>query len=123
VEDEVALLRRRFRRLVRAAHRDRLRERYGLVFAPPKDLSLYRRARIAIGRLRRRLGLKRYIDSEPWPAALKHAPGSDQAKPLVIWALGIDRDSLRKACRGFQALQVEAHGFAPVLVTDVADFA
>lgn len=120
---ETRRLQRHFRRLVRAAHRDRLRERYGLVFPVPEDLSLYRRARIAIGRLRRRLGLKRYVDAELWPAALKHAPGSDRAKPLVIWALGIDRETLRKACQGFQKLHVENHGFAPVLITDVADFA
>jgi len=123
LENETTRLRRRFRKLVRAAHRDRLRERYGLVFHPPKDLSFYRRARIAIGRLRRRLGLKRYVDPEPWPVALKHAPGTDRARPLVIWALGVDRETVLRACKGFQRLQVEAHDFAPVLVTDVADFA
>jgi hypothetical protein len=42
---------------------------------------------------------------------------------LLIWAVGTDRDTLREACGGFSKLHDSLPGFAPVLVTDVADFA
>jgi hypothetical protein len=54
---------------------------------------------------------------------LKQVHRGDEAKPLVIWALGMDRETLRTACRGFEMLQVSLPHFVPVLVTDVADFA
>jgi hypothetical protein len=43
--------------------------------------------------------------------------------PLLIWAVGTDRDTLRESCRVIAGLASEAAGLAPVLVTDVADFA
>lgn len=42
---------------------------------------------------------------------------------MLIWAVGTDRDTLREACAGFSMLQKSLKGMAPVLVTDVADFA
>jgi hypothetical protein len=41
----------------------------------------------------------------------------------LIWAVGTDRNTLREACSGFCELQGSLRGFAPVLITDVADFA
>jgi hypothetical protein len=85
--------------------------------------SLYRRSRKALGRALRRLGLRRPPPLEPWLPGLKHVARSEEARALVIWALDTDRDTLRKACRGFAALEADLPGWAPVLVTDVADFA
>ncbi len=67
-----------------------------------------------------RLGLR---DASPWPVRLRHADGTGDAKPLLIWAIGTDGATLRQACEGFAALQHSLPDFAPVLVTDVADFA
>lgn len=98
-------------------------ERYALRFPPRGQLSLYRRLRIAVGQTLRNLGLRRTPPPEPWLVRLKHVAGSDGARPLVIWALGVDRDTVRAACRNLQALLSASTDFAPVLVTDVADFA
>lgn len=66
------------------------------------------------------VGIKK---QDSWPAGLKQVPGSEHAKPFLIWAVGTDRDTLRRACRAFASMQSALPGFAPVLVTDVADFA
>ncbi len=100
----------------------KLVRRYGRL-PPLKRPSAYRRFRKAVGSLLRRLGLRPSVVPEPWLAGLKHIPGSDEARPLVLWALGAEREELRDACRRFQALEGSLPGFAPVLVTDVADFA
>lgn len=60
---------------------------------------------------------------DEWPAGLKQVPGSEHANPLLIWAVGTDRDTLRRACRALAPMQSVLPEFAPVLVTDVADFA
>jgi hypothetical protein len=100
-----------------------LAERYALRFPPRGQLSLYRRLRIAVGQTLRNLGLRRTPPPEPWLAGLRHVAESDGARPLVIWAMGVDRDTLRTACRNLRTLVSASRDFAPVLVTDVADFA
>lgn len=89
----------------------------------PTGASAYRKLRLTAGRLLRRWGLRRARPPEPWLPGLKHVEHDDGAMPLVIWALGVDRDTLRAACRGFEARRTHGRGFVPVLVTDVADFA
>jgi hypothetical protein len=42
---------------------------------------------------------------------------------LVIWAVGTDRETLREACTNLSERWDSFPGFAPVLITDVADFA
>jgi hypothetical protein len=123
VEEETQSLRRHLAQLVREAKKDRLPQRYPLVFKPKEKLSPYRRLRIFVGRILRRLKLKRAFYPEPWLPGLKHVEHGEDAQPLVIWALDVDRDTLRKACRGFEKTLAEVPGFVPVLVTDVADFA
>lgn len=115
----VAELRQGIRRLADEAERE-LAERYALHFPPRERRSLYRRFRMATGRLLRELGLRRSRPPEPWLTGLRHLDASEAAKPFLVWALGTDRDTLRAACRGFAAAAPE---FVPVLVTDVADFA
>ncbi len=98
-------------------------QRYAFQFPPPECLSLYRRLRVNMGRLLRWLGLMRAWSHEPWLAGLNHVECSEGARPFVIWALATDRDTLRAACRGFEALHAALPGWVPVLITDVADFA
>ena len=100
-----------------------LGQRYALKFPPPDSLSLYRRLRVKLGLLLRRLGLRRARPLQPWVTGLNHAEASEGARPFVIWALDTDRDTLRTACRGFKTLLEELPGWIPVLITDVADFA
>jgi hypothetical protein len=115
----VAQLRQALRELAEEAEPE-LPERYSLRFPPRERMSLYRRFRVAVGRVLRDLGLRRTRPPEPWLPSLRHLDGSDGAKPFLIWALDADRDTLRSACPAFAAALPE---FVPVLVTDVADFA
>ena len=100
----------------------RLVRRYGRL-RPLKRLSAYRRFRKAVASILRRIGFRPASPPEPWLSALKHVERSDEAKPLVIWALGVDPESLRDVCRDLETRQASFNGYAPVLVTDVADFA
>ncbi|MFM0340108.1 hypothetical protein [Paraburkholderia fungorum] len=59
----------------------------------------------------------------PWLSTLKHRPVSADVRTVMIWALGADRHHVRIACEGFSPrLQGVSH-LAPVLVTDISDFA
>lgn len=97
--------------------------RYSLRFPPAERLSVYRRLRALIGRFLRAVGLRPQPAVEPWIAALKHAQSNDTARTVLIWALDTDRDTLRRACRKLVPLFAEESDLAPVLVTNVADFA
>jgi hypothetical protein len=90
---------------------------------PPLPPGLYWQLRGLAGRVLRRLEAMGILRPDPWPASLKQAATSARAKPFLIWAVGTERDTLREACSGFSRLQGSLPGFAPVLVTDVADFA
>lgn len=90
---------------------------------PRMPPGLYWKVRWLAGRTLRWLESVGIKEPDPWPAGLKQAPGNERARPLVIWAVGTDRDALRAACHAFADLQGDLPGFAPVLVTDVADFA
>ena len=100
-----------------------LAQRYALRPVQSEKLSPYRRLRRAVGLILRELGLRRAPPLEPWLSGLNHVEYSDGATPLVIWALGMDRDTLRAMCRGFETRHATAPDFAPILVTDVPDFA
>jgi len=64
-----------------------------------------------------------YVTKYSWLPTLKHAPKAADAKALLIWAPGVGRDELRQACEGFSGRLKDNTSLAPVLVTDVADFA
>lgn len=123
LHDEIAVLQRELQTLVGQADLS-LIERYDPRLPLRHErLSLYRRLRRAIGRALRQLGLRHDPPPPPWLPALKHFEGGDSATALVIWGVGADCKTLRLACRGIERLGVERLGFAPVLITDVADFA
>jgi hypothetical protein len=120
---EVEILRRRLKQLEEEFETG-LGERYALEF-PRKEPNLYRLLRKKAGQLLRRLGLlqPRPPPLEPWLTELKHVDYGNAARPLLIWAVGIGRDELRSACERINKMQIASSGWAPVLVTDVADFA
>ena len=110
-----------------------LSRKYHLEFwvpEPEPPPSLYRRIRGAAGRLLRWFGLLETRPPpppppppEPWLTELKSIDYGAAANPLLVWAPGVDRDELHKVCTRIQKMQTRSPGWAPVLVTDVADFA
>ena len=117
-------LRASLQRLAEKADSD-LEQRYALRPLPGAKPTIYRRLRKALGRVLRRYGLRKPLPPpEPWLANLKHAAYRDETPvALLIWALGNDRETVRAACKGIGKLLGPSPGFAPILVTDVADFA
>ncbi|WP_160810374.1 hypothetical protein [Nitrosomonas sp. HPC101] len=77
--------------------------------------------------LRRSLVLMRlmppHVVRRAWLPTLKHGSADENARVLLIWALGMERDELRRAREGFSLYLQDMSSLAPVLVTDVADFA
>ena len=69
------------------------------------------------------MGFKRsrYLGKK-WHAGLKHGNGSSDARLLLVWAEGMDREGLREACAGFQRLLSGRSDVVTVLVTDLSDF-
>ena len=119
---EIESLRQQLAQLARDADID-LAQRYALRPVQSERLSLYRRLRRAVGRILRALGLRRAPPPEPWLPGLNHVEYGNDAGPVVIWAFGMDRDTLRGACRGLETLNGTIPRFVPILVTDVPDFA
>lgn len=97
--------------------------RYRLWHPPGQRRTVYRRFRKALGRMLRRLHLRPATVVVPWLPTLKHRKGQNEDKALVIWALDVKRDELQQACRRIEELLAVSPGWAPVLVTDIADFA
>ncbi|TCF96632.1 hypothetical protein BZM26_36505 [Paraburkholderia strydomiana] len=64
-----------------------------------------------------------HVTQYPWLPTLKHRPVSADVKTVMIWALGADRHQLRAACEGLAKKLQGSDDLAPVLVTDIADFA
>jgi hypothetical protein len=90
---------------------------------PQRPPGLYWQLRWLAGRTLRLLesiGLRR---TDSWPVRLKHAAGSGDATPLLIWAIGIDTQLLRESCDHISEILSTMPEYAPVLITDVADFA
>lgn|SRR5690554_3475933 len=123
LEDETKRLRGRLERLAREADADPHAASYLRRFGRLR-LSPYRRARVAIGDVLRGLGLRAKPPIPPWLPGLNHRPDTERAAPLLVWALGADRDTLRRACIALQRIEADLlPALVPVLVTDVADFA
>ena len=119
LEQEIEALRRHLDQLASDTDDD-LTERYELT-RPPVPPGLYWKLRWLAGRVLRPLKAMWTWRSDAWPVGLRQADA--RARPLLIWAVGADRNTLRKACDGLSRLQSSLPGFAPVLVTDVVDFA
>jgi hypothetical protein len=63
-----------------------------------------------------------HVTQYPWLPTLKHRPVPADVKTVMIWALGADRHQSRAACDGWSK-KLQDGDLAPVLVTDIADFA
>ncbi len=71
-----------------------------------------------------RLGLvPPHLTKYSWLPTLKHTQPKGDSTVLLIWAVGIGQDDLRKACEGFLERTGAESCTVPVLVTDCADFA
>ena len=120
LKKEIRALEERLREL--AAHKDdELSERYKFKRAP-RPAGLYWQLRGLVGWTLRWLEARSPWRKNPWPVSLKQNSTEPKARPLIIWAVGTNRDTLREACTGLSKQWDSLPGFAPVLITDVADF-
>ena len=115
---EVVDLRRRWVELARGMDRN-LAMRYSPLPNGRREKML-----VSLGNVQDVLGLKGgYVPKGRWPVVLKHAEQAEEGRVLLIWALGIEREAIRKACDGLSILLRQSRKLTPVLLTDVADFA
>lgn len=101
---------------------DELTARYWLQW-PRKPAGLYWQVRWLVALVLRLLESMGIWRPDPWPVVLKMTRKDTRSKPVLIWAVGTDSETLREACAGFSESWERLPGYAPVLVTDVADFA
>ena len=120
LKEEFEALQRHLDELARNTD-DELMDRYNLRW-PRLPPGLYWQLRWLASSVLRGLELMGILRPDPWPVSLKHAGTNARAKPVLIWAVGTERDTLREACTGLSRRWDSLPGFAPVLVTDVADF-
>lgn len=119
---EAKVLRRELKALAAKPEWDLL-TRYDLLGKKPPS-SLQERVWRRVRRLLASAGLiSPHVTPYPWLPTLKHRPVSADVKTVMIWALGADRHQLRAACEGFSKKLQGGDDLAPVLVTDIADFA
>jgi hypothetical protein len=121
LDEDITALRQHLDELARIPD-EALEGRYAMQ-RPLRPQGLYWQLRWLAGRVLRGLESLAIFRSDPWPVRLKHAGKGRRAKPLLVWAVGVEQDTLREACHGLFGLLEKMPGFAPVLVTDVADFA
>lgn len=71
-----------------------------------------------------RLGLAPpHLSNYHWPPALKHGEFSGDAQPLLVISVGETMKAQREACTNIHSWLQGQQAVAPVLFTDVADFA
>ena len=123
---DVECLRRQLRELARDFDAG-LSERYALQVWTPEKPGLIRRLRTTVGNLLRSLRIRPPVPPppppNPWLTELKHVNYGAVPRSFLVWAMDIERDELRNACGQIRQWQSESPGWAPVLVTNVADFA
>ncbi len=119
---EAKKLRKQMKAIAANPEWDLLR-RYDLLAKKPPS-SLRERVSRRVRHLLTSAGLiSPHVTPYPWLSTLKHRPVSADVKTVMIWALGADRDQMRAACEGFSSRLQGTDDLAPVLVTDIADFA
>jgi hypothetical protein len=119
---EAKALRRRLRDIARRPEWDLL-TRYDLLRKKPpasRAERVWRRVRHLMASVKL---ISPHVTQYPWLATLKHGPVSADVQTVMIWAVGADRQELRDACEGFSKKLHNRNDLAPVLVTDIADFA
>jgi hypothetical protein len=121
VKEEIRALEEYLRKLA-AQPDDELAERY-VIKRSPRPEGLYWQLRRIVGAIVFWFAARWPWRKSHWPVSLRQQPTDPQAKPLLIWAIGTERDTLREACTNLSDRWSSFPGFAPVLITDVADFA
>lgn len=121
LKEEIETLQQHLREL--ASHTDdELTARYQIKRSP-RPVGLYWQLRRMVGWMVRWFEARWPWRKDPWPVSLRQQSTNANAKPLLIWAVGTSRGTLREACTGLSRRWDSLPGFAPVLITDVADFA
>ena len=121
VAEEARALEQRLRKL--AAEPDgELAERY-VIRRSPRPKGIYWQLRGIASFIVSWFAARWPWQKSTWPVSLRQQSTEPQAKPLLIWAIGTDREVLREACTNLSEQWALFPGFAPVLITDVADFA
>ena len=121
IADEVAELRQQLDQLASAPREPQL-DRYEMQ-RPERPKGLYWQLRWLVGGLLRRLAKAGILPSNPWPTGLAHTDRKKGAKPVLVWGLGASREQIRDGCDALSRFFENRNDIAPVLVTDVADFA
>jgi hypothetical protein len=121
VIEEIRALDQRLRKLA-AQPDDELTERY-VIKRSPRPKGIYWQLRGMVGFVVRWFEARWPWQKSAWPVSLRQQSTEPQAKPILIWAIGTDRETLREACTNLSECWDSFPGFAPVLITDVADFA
>jgi hypothetical protein len=121
LKEEIKALERNLRELA-ARKDDELAERY-LIKRSPRPKGLYWQLRGVAGTVLRWFQARSPWRPDPWPVSLRQNSTDPKSRPLVIWAVGTSRETLREACTNLSEQWDTFPGFAPVLITDVADFA
>ncbi len=121
LREEIKALERHLRELA-AYPDDEVATRY-LIKRSPRPVGLYWQLRGIVGSILRWLEARWPWRKNPWPVSLKQQSTDPKAKALLIWAVGTDPETLREACTGLSEQWDSFPGFAPVLITDVTDFA
>jgi hypothetical protein len=119
LEADFRALRRELQELAGTADDDLDRYWIASPSAPP---GIYWKARWFVGWMSRRLEALGVWRPDPWPVRLRQDDGPVRATPLLVWAVGLDPSSLRKSCEKLCQVNDLVADYAPVLVTDVADF-
>jgi hypothetical protein len=119
---ETKALRRRLRTVARTPEWSLL-QRYDLLGKKPPACRKERAWRCIRRLLASTKLISPHVTQYPWIATLKHRPSLAEVQTVLIWAVRADRHQLRKACEGFSTKLQNRQDLAPVLVTDIADFA
>lgn len=122
IVEETKVLRRELAALAAKPEWDLL-TRHDLLGSKPPALLRDRVFRLAKKQFAALGLLPPHVTKYAWRPTLKHAPLAEEAKILLIWAPGAGRDDLRQACEGFSRRLKGNSSWAPVLVTELADFA
>ncbi|MBC8729029.1 hypothetical protein [Paraburkholderia sp. UCT2] len=119
---ETKALRRRLKAVARG-HEWSLLQRYDLLGKKPpasRKERVWRYVRHLLASVKL---ISPHVTQYSWLATLKHRPSSAEVQTVMIWAVDTDRHQLRHACEGFSKKLHNRDELAPVLVTDIADFA
>jgi hypothetical protein len=121
IEDEIERLESHLQELAAQADEELL-ARYQIKRAPRPEGLYWRLRGFAAHIVRQAIAISPWRNV-PWPVCLKQSPLDPKAKPLLVWAVGTDSNTIREGCSGLSERWGSFPGFAPVLITDVADFA